>query len=108
MFLCIFLIAPKKLFLSVRILYSTKYWFFVKFSLQDLIVNQFLANVPILYSLKTPENFWFYGVFKGYKMGKLARNGLNKIMEKSVIYNRKKTLRAETNVNDTQRRVNES
>ena len=38
--------------------------------------NPFLANVPILYPLKTPENQRFSGVFRGYKMGKLARNGL--------------------------------
>ena len=31
--------------------------------------NPFLANVPILYPLKTPENH-------RYKMGTLARNGL--------------------------------
>ena len=41
------------------------------------IVNPFLANVPILYPLKTPENLWFSGVFKGYKMGTLARYGLS-------------------------------
>ena len=29
-----------------------------------------------LYPLKTPENLWFSGVFRGYKMGILARNGL--------------------------------
>ena len=40
------------------------------------VVNTFLANAPILYSLKTPKNFWFSGVFRGYKMGTLARNGL--------------------------------
>ena len=36
-------------------------------------INPFLANVPILYPLKTPENL---GAFSGYKMGTLARNGL--------------------------------
>ena len=40
-------------------------------------INLFLANVPILYPVKTPENFWFSGVFMGYKMGTLARNGLS-------------------------------
>ena len=39
--------------------------------------NPFLANAPILYPLKTPVNQWFSGVFRGYKIGKLARNGLN-------------------------------
>ena len=42
----------------------------------NLFINQFLANVPILYPLKTPENQRFFGVFRGYKMGTLARNGL--------------------------------
>ena len=31
--------------------------------------NPFMANVPILYPLKTPENLWFSGVFRGYNMG---------------------------------------
>ena len=39
-------------------------------------INPFLAYVPILYPLETPENLWFSGVFKGYKMGTLAKNGL--------------------------------
>ena len=38
--------------------------------------NPFLANVPTLYPLKTPENLCFLGVFRGYKMGTLGRNGL--------------------------------
>ena len=28
-------------------------------------INPFLANVPILFPLKTPENLWFSGVFRG-------------------------------------------
>ena len=39
--------------------------------------NPFPANVPILYPLKTPENHGFSGVFRGYKMGTLVRNGLS-------------------------------
>ena len=30
-------------------------------------INPFQANVPILYPLKSPENLWFSGVFKGIK-----------------------------------------
>ena len=30
-------------------------------------INPFLAKVPILYPLKTPENLWFSGVFRGIK-----------------------------------------
>ena len=36
--------------------------------------NPFLNNVSILHPLKTPKRF--SGVFGGYKMGTLARNGL--------------------------------
>ena len=39
-------------------------------------INPFPADNPILYPLKTPESPWFSGVFKGYKMGALAKNGL--------------------------------
>ena len=38
--------------------------------------NTFLANVPILYPLWTPENQWFTGVFRGLKMGTIAINML--------------------------------
>ena len=40
------------------------------------LFNRFLVNVSILYSLKTPENQGFSGVFRGCKMGTLAGNGL--------------------------------
>ena len=43
----------------------------------NVTVNTFLVNVSILYPLKTPENLWFSGVFRGYKMGTLAGSGLN-------------------------------
>ena len=43
----------------------------------DKIIELFLTNVCTLYPLKTPENLCFFGVFRGYKMGTLARNGLN-------------------------------
>ena len=35
-----------------------------------------MANVPIFYPLQTPENQRFSVVFRGCKMGTLARNGL--------------------------------
>ena len=35
-----------------------------------------MANSPILYPLKTPENLCFSGVFRVYKMETLIRNGL--------------------------------
>ena len=38
--------------------------------------NQFLAYIPTSYPLKTPENVWFSGVFRGYKTGTFARNEL--------------------------------
>ena len=39
-------------------------------------INQFWANISILKPLKTPENQRFPGIFGGYKMEALARNGL--------------------------------
>ena len=41
-------------------------------------MKPFLADVPILYPLKTPENQRFSVVFRGYKLGTLARYGLRK------------------------------
>ena len=38
--------------------------------------NSFLANVTILYPLKTSINQMFHGVFRDYRMGTWARNGL--------------------------------
>ena len=49
------------------------------------ICNPFLANVPILYPLKTPENQKFSGVFRGYKMETLARNGLKWVESKKLL-----------------------
>ena len=40
-------------------------------------LNPFLANVCLLYPLKTPKNLWIFGAFWEYKVGTLARNGLN-------------------------------
>ena len=42
-------------------------------------INPFLARAPILYPLKTPENQIIFGVFRGYKIWILARNGLNSL-----------------------------
>ena len=39
------------------------------------MIIPFLANVPILYLLKTPEKPQVSIVFKGYKIGTLAGNG---------------------------------
>ena len=62
----------KENYLSVSVLFHVSKIF------ERIVFNPFLANVPILCPLKTPENFWFSGVFRGYKMGTLARNGLTK------------------------------
>ena len=46
---------------------------------QKLTLHLFLAMVPILYPPeKKLENLWVSSVFKGYKMGILAQNGLRK------------------------------
>ena len=49
---------------------------FVQIS-KDFVINPFLTNVPILYSLKTLENQKFTGVFRGYKMRALTRTELS-------------------------------
>ena len=52
--------------------------------------DQFLSQLksfslfPILYLLKIPENRWFFGVLRGYKMGTLAKNGIKHL--KSFYY----------------------
>ena len=38
--------------------------------------NSFPVNFPILYPLKTPGKLCFSGIFRVYKMGTSARNGL--------------------------------
>ena len=51
-------------------------WFLYDRDLRHEGINAFLAIAPILYPLKTPENLWFSDVFRWYKMGTLAKNGL--------------------------------
>ena len=41
-----------------------------------ILFNPFLANVPILYPRKTPENQLFSVAFMVHEMAKFARNGL--------------------------------
>ena len=48
----------------------------ISFASQQLL-NLFLDNVPLAYSLKTPGNLWFPGVFRGNKMRTLFINGLS-------------------------------
>ena len=48
--------------------------YFLNFSFVQF--NPLLANIPILYPPKTPENQRFSGVFRGYEMGILASNRL--------------------------------
>ena len=42
--------------------------------------DPFLANVPILYHLEKPEDQKASSVFRGYKMGIIARKGLIKFI----------------------------
>ena len=44
----------------------------IMFPLNVFNIYPFLTNIPILYSLNTPENQRILGVFKKYKMGILA------------------------------------
>ena len=43
------------------------------YKLTENILNPFPFNA-VLYSLKTPENFWFTNVFRGYANGTSAGN----------------------------------
>ena len=38
-------------------------------------LNYFWAIFLFLYPLKTPENLWFSGVFRGYEIGTLTKSG---------------------------------
>ena len=40
------------------------------------VINPFLTNFLISYPRKAAEYLRFYGIFRGYKMGALPRNGL--------------------------------
>ena len=42
----------------------------------NAVINPFMVNIPISYSLKTRENQRSSCIFRGYKMGILTRNGL--------------------------------
>ena len=53
--------------------------------LEIVVLNLFLANVAILYPLKTPESIWVSVVFSGYKMGTLTRYELHKFSFTSVV-----------------------
>ena len=46
------------------------------FAQPPILTYPFLANIPIFYPLKTSEKFRFSGVFRGYKKGAFAKNGL--------------------------------
>ena len=46
-------------------------------------INPFLANNPILYPQKKNQKISFSGVFRGYKMGILARNGSKNVQRKN-------------------------
>ena len=50
--------------------------FKIKFQIIAISLHPFLANIPILHSLKTPENQRFSGVLRECKIGTLARNEL--------------------------------
>ena len=54
------------------------YWT-VAWSVIEDQLNPVPANVPFLYLLKTSENLWFFGVFRGYRNGTLLGNGLKSV-----------------------------
>ena len=58
-----------------------------KLSLRLKYLNPFLASVPILYRLKTPENLWFSGVFRVYKIETVTGNRLTISYPFEITYN---------------------
>ena len=58
----------------------------------DYIINPFQGNIPFLYLLKTSENPWCSDVFRGYKKGTLAWNGLNRNQNVLIILLTKKKI----------------
>lgn len=59
---------------KVNLLVSTKAN--ESFNYQVNSINQCLASVAILYLHKTPQNLWFSGFFREYKLGTLGRKKL--------------------------------
>ena len=58
-------------------LLKTSHGFLTKWGMvEQCNYNPFLSNVLILQPLKTSENIWFNGVFRGYRIGALARNNV--------------------------------
>ena len=43
-------------------------------------IDPFLAKIPILYPLETPGNQKASSVFRGYKLGIMARNGVTRFI----------------------------
>ena len=64
----------------------------IKASYQISSINPYLAHVAILSPLKTVQNLWFSEVFKGYKLGPLARNGLMTVIKAICLMNFKANL----------------
>ena len=57
-----------------------------------LPILEFLANVSILYILKTTENLWFSGIFREYTMRILARFGLMILLKTTSYITDKNTI----------------
>ena len=64
----------------------------VKASYQINSINPYLAHVAILSPLKTLQNLWFSEVFRGYKLGALAKNGLMTVIKAICLTNFKANL----------------
>ena len=64
----------------------------VKVVITTFIINPFQATLLFLYSLKTSQNLRFSAVFRGYKKGAVAWNGLNGMHEKELSKDHKVTV----------------
>ena len=69
---------------SLQLLFQNENFYFTtilqlsKRSWPLVAINPFPTNVPLLYPLRTSKNLRFSDIFRGYKSGTLAENGLIK------------------------------
>ena len=74
---------------SLQLLFQNENFYFTtilqlsKRSWPLVAINPFSTNVPLLYPLRTSKNLRFSDIFRGYKSGTLAENGLIKSISNS-------------------------
>ena len=76
-------------------------FFFFQFQYDKRLPKPFLTDASILYPLKTSENLWFSGVFRGYKMGTLVKNGLISVIVNYIPIFQKSGIHSQSNLSKT-------